>query len=168
MIAIILAGGKSTRMGCEKAILRVKGRRLIDIIATEIEESNSEDFLIATSRNAPKTMKYCMARYKTIETPGRGYHEDVVYLLEIYPEFISASCDIPFLKAEHINVMLDFYDGNSVTGVVYKNGKWVAIGLNIVTKSNLSKDLRFNDPLLGINVNTPDDLKIAEYRFNEK
>jgi len=189
MIAIILAGGKSSRLGegKEKTLIKIGGKRLIDLVVESVQESKAEVFLVAISKNTPKTEEYCkLMNYKTIETPGRGYHEDLQYLLLRYPEFVSITCDIPFLKAEHINAIIDFYNdfgnsnsnSNSITGAVpldiippdvvpsyvfeHEGRKLVAVGLNIVTGSRKDFSFIFNDPLLAININTPLDLEIAK------
>ncbi len=185
MIAIILAGGKSSRLGGgkEKTLIKIGGKRLIDLVVESVRESKAEDFLVAITKNTPKTAEYCKhVNYKIIETPRRGYHEDLRYLLARYPEFVSIASDIPFLKAEHINAIIDFYNdfgnSNSITGAVprdivpsyvipayvfeYESRKLIAVGLNVVTEGRKDLPFIFNDPLLAININTPRDLEIAK------
>jgi len=197
MIAIILAGGKSSRLGegKEKALINIGGNenqnRLIDLVVENVRNSKAEGFLVAISKNTPKTAEYCKSLdYELLETPGKGYHADLRYLLARYPEFVSVACDIAFLKPEHINSIIDFYIhndfgiGNSIgtstniTGAVpldiippyvvpsyifeYEGSKLVAVGLNIVTDSRKNLPFIFNDPLLAININTPHDLEIAK------
>ncbi len=193
MIAIILAGGKSSRLGerKEKALIKIGGsgsknhNRLIDLAVENVRESKVEDFLMAISKNTPETEEYCkLINYKTIETPGEGYHADLRYLLARYPEFVSVACDIAFLKPEHINAIIDFYNdfgnsnSNSITGAVpldiippyvvpsyvfeYEERILIAVGLNVVTDSRKDLPFVFNDPLLAININTPHDLEIAK------
>ena len=177
MIVIILAGGKSSRIGVEKPLIEVGGKKMIDIAVDAAKDSKANDFFVAVSDNAKKTKEYCLKRYNTIETPGDGYHEDLKTLLKSYPEFISLSSDIPFLGGEHIDFIIDAYKGCSITGALrrdvlpqgvtpgfvfeHEKKSLVAVGLNIVTLSESSSVLIFNDPLIGINVNTKEDLKIA-------
>ncbi|NMX21269.1 hypothetical protein C5S30_02285 [ANME-1 cluster archaeon GoMg4] len=133
MIAIILAGGKSSRLNIgtdeenEKALVKIGKRgnqkRLLDMVVETVRESNVEDFFVAVTKNTPKTEEYCqLVNYKILGTPGGGYHEDLWYLLLRYPEFVSVACDIPFLKSEHINAILAAYLAHnpriSVTGAV--------------------------------------------------
>ena len=189
MIAIILAGGKSSRLGegKEKALIKIGGsenqKRLIDLVVESVRESKAEDFLVAITKNTPKTEEYCkLVNYKTIETPGEGYHEDLRYLLPRYPEFVSVASDIPFLRSEHINAIMDAYLSHksrlSITGAVpldivpknvtpgyvfeYEGKEFVSCGINVVTSSENSIPFVFNDPLLAINVNTSDDLSVVK------
>jgi adenosylcobinamide-phosphate guanylyltransferase len=180
MIAIILAGGEGRRIGREKPLVRVNGRRMVDIVVDGVKKSRIDEFFIAISKNTQKTGEYCkLMGYKTLETSGSGYHEDLSELLDLFHEFVSVSCDLPFLKGEHINEMLDAYKGRSITGAVpleilpqgivpsyvfrYEEKTLIPCGLNIVTSSEDSSVFIFDDPLLGINVNTKDDLEIAKF-----
>ncbi|MBE0517538.1 MAG: NTP transferase domain-containing protein [Methanophagales archaeon] len=195
MIAIILAGGESSRMRGisaerrEKALITIARRgnqkRLLDLVVESVQDSKVEDFLVAITKNTPKTEEYCKSvGYKTVETPGKGYHEDLHYLLRSYPEFVSIACDIPFLRKEHINAIIDAYLAHriSITGAVplaimpkgitpsytFEHGgkKLVSCGINVVTNSEDSIPFVFNEPLLAINVNTSDDLRIARKNLN--
>ncbi len=178
-MVVILAGGMARRMGNEKAIIELgDGIRLIDLIVARVIESKAEDFEVAVTNNTPETSLYCQKQnYRTIETPGWGYHEDLRYLLDRYPVFIAVACDIPFLLPEHIDALIDFYSGESVTGAVplsmvpegvtpgfsftYNGERLVACGINVVTNSSYSVPFVFHDPMLAININTPADLQVA-------
>lgn len=163
---------------------------MIDIVIESVRESKAEDFFIATSTNAPITRKYCERKdYNVIETPGEGYHEDLRYLLSLHPEFVSIACDVPFIKGEHIDAIIDFYYEKSssshisITGAVprgiipsyvvpsyvfeYENRELVAFGLNIVTNAKRNLPFVFNDPLLAVNINTGYDLRIANSIFQK-
>jgi adenosylcobinamide-phosphate guanylyltransferase len=190
MIAIILAGGKSSRMRgsldepVEKALIAIgaPGREitLIDLVVASVQNSMVEDFFVAVTESTPRTAAYCeLMQYKTLKTPGEGYIEDLWYLLRIYPEFVSVVCDIPFIKSAHINAVMDAYHMYrvSITGAVplallpngirpsytfeYEGKTLVSCGINVVTNSKDSIPFIFYDPLLAINVNANDDLSVA-------
>jgi len=180
--AVLLAGGKSSRMGFEKALAEICGKKMIEWVIDALR--GTINFVVATSeKNAPKTKAYCMRkRYEIIETPGRGYHEDLRFIQQRIeqPAFISVSCDIPFLRSEHVNALIDAYKRTkkSITGVVplsmlpkgfspshifeLSAKKYVAFGLNVVSKDeDEGAVLVFEDALLGVNVNTKAELKLA-------
>jgi adenosylcobinamide-phosphate guanylyltransferase len=183
MIAIILAGGKGTRFeknnsGIEKPLLEINGTKLIDYVINAIKNSVVEDLIIAASPFVPKTEAYCKkCGLKVIETPGAGYHEDIKYLLKLHPVFLSVVSDIPFLTSDTINTIIKAFDGNSLTAcvplkIVPKNIEpayllehnrelLVPIGVNIVTKHNNSRIIKFDNPLLAININSIRELEIA-------
>lgn len=183
MMAIILAGGKGTRFKeknsiLEKPLLEINGIKLIDYVINAIKNSAIEGLIIATSPFVPKTDAYCRkCGFKVIKTAGASYHEDVEYLLKLYPVFLSVVSDTPFLTFDVINTIVKAYDGNSVTGcipleIVPKgiepaylldcNGELlVPIGVNIVTKHSSSRIIKFNNPFLGININSVRELEAA-------
>jgi len=180
MIAVILAGGKGRRMKCsyEKPLMKVGGVSLIDRVVRAVKSSLAERFFIATSSNTPMTSEHCrIMGYDIIHTLGKGFHEDVLELLKKHRAFVSIASDLPFLTADSINCIIKAYRGYSVTGVVelsvipkgitpsyifdFKGKQVSAIGLNIVTNSKRSDVLVLNDPLLGVNVNTLRELKVA-------
>jgi adenosylcobinamide-phosphate guanylyltransferase len=191
MIAIILAGGKSSRMRStvaagerEKALIAIgapgRERRLIDLVVASVQNSAVEDFFVAVTKNTPRTASYCRNKgYETIETPGDGYVEDLWYLLTCYPEFVSVVCDIPFVKCEHIDAIIGAYREHrvSITGAVpfdllppgltpshvfdYGGKQLISCGINVVTNSPDSMPFVFDEPLLAINVNTDQELRVA-------
>ncbi|MGC9443945.1 MAG: NTP transferase domain-containing protein [Candidatus Methanospirareceae archaeon] len=188
MLAIILAGGQGSRLRAvarEKALITFNSssgteRKLIDIVVNSVQSSRVDEFCVAVTRNTPETMKYCKTRgYTTFETPGEGYIEDVWFLLRSYPEFISITCDLPFLRPVHINALIEAYavHQSSITGAVpvalfpegitpshtftHNGRQLVPCGLNVVTSSHESVPYVFDEPLLAVNVNTRDELAMA-------
>jgi adenosylcobinamide-phosphate guanylyltransferase len=190
MIAIVLAGGKSSRMRRtagepqEKALISIgapgKEKRLIDLVVASVMDSAVDDFFVAVTKSTPRTAAYCeQMQYKTLETPGDGYVEDLWFLLTRYPAFVSVVCDAPFVKSEHINASIEAYQVHhvSITGAVpldllpqgvtpghvfdYKGQLLVSCGLNVVTTSVESIPFVFTEPPLAINVNTDEELRVA-------
>ena len=189
MLAIILAGGRGSRLRAEareKALIIIgtsssgNERKLIDLVVDSVQRSRVDSFCVAVTRNTPETANYCLKTgYRTIETPGEGYIEDLWFLLRSYPEFISISCDLPFVQPSHINALIDAYAVQqiSITGAVpvavlpegitsdhtftHEGQQLVACGLNMVTNSQESVPYIFDEPLLALNVNTREELALA-------
>jgi adenosylcobinamide-phosphate guanylyltransferase len=171
-VIIILAGGKSTRMGREKPILKIAGREML--LWVYDAASRVDEVFVALSRNTPKTKELCIHEgIPFIETPGKGYVEDVQWLLKEFGPFVNSSADIPFIKASDFHAIEKAFDGKtSLTGVlplqkvprdlnplVYRS--YAIVGLNAVGFEG-ENFFELENPLLALNVNTPEDLKLAE------
>ncbi|NJE42108.1 NTP transferase domain-containing protein [Thermococcus sp. GR6] len=169
---IILAGGKSTRMGQEKPVLKVAGKPML--LWVYEEAGKVEDVLVALSRNTPKTRELCLREeIPFIETPGKGYVQDIQWLLREFGPFVSVSADIPFVKASDFWLIEKAFDGKtSLTGVlplekvpgdlnpvVYRG--YAIVGLNAVAEEG-ERFFEFTNPLLALNVNTPEELELAK------
>ncbi|ASJ03482.1 cobalamin biosynthesis protein CobY [Thermococcus profundus] len=168
---VILAGGKSTRMGREKPVLKIAGREMLLWVygaASRIGETT-----VALSKNTPKTRELCIREgIPFIETPRKGYVEDVQWLLKEFGPFVSSSADIPFVTPSDFYAIEKAFDGKtSLTGVlplekvpkdfnplVYKG--YAIVGLNAVGFEG-ERFFELENPLLALNVNTPEDLKLA-------
>jgi adenosylcobinamide-phosphate guanylyltransferase len=166
-LKIIMAGGKSERIGEEKPILRVNGIPLL------LRVHSACRGVVAVSKNTPETKKLCLEEgIEFVETPGKGYVEDIQWLLKEFGEFISVASDIPFLSKEDIDYIEEkFSRDRSLTGFVHircvpKGGGQNAhnlrclVGINTVTFGE-EEYIEFKNPFLAYNVNTRFDLHIA-------
>ncbi len=181
MIAVIMAGGKSTRMGkrIEKPILRLGKETLLERSVNAVKGSRVADFIIATTPLTPKTTKLAIRRgYAVLETPGSDYHDDVYFLLDRVGPYISLNVDIPFITPDAIDQLISKSKRGSIACVLPRervsypvddesvgdgrDGKpYVWIGLNYVTPSKETDLLVMEDERLAININTPLDLAFA-------
>lgn len=157
MYGVVMAGGKSTRMGREKPMLQFQGKKFIDIACEAVMKSNI-DCIVAVSKNAPETMKYARKKYSTIETPGIDYCFDVSYIINrMGVPFLSVVSDLPFVTHKDIEEILNDYKGGSVAGALIVNGKLTYVGINIVSSDTYDRIHIFRNSLLSINVNTPEE-----------
>lgn len=181
MIAVIMAGGKSSRMGAriEKALLRIGKETLLERTMAAIRYSRAGDIIVATSPATPKTSEYAIKKgLAVLETPGEGYVEDVYYLLDRFGPYLSVNVDIPFISAEAIDFLLSKAECKSIACVIPMSavpypvsddsiGKgedgtdYVWVGLNYVTPTPETDLLVMKDEKLAININTPRDLALA-------
>ncbi len=159
---VILAGGKSSRMGTNKALLEIGGERIIDK-AVSLFKSLFKEVILVTN------------------TLG-GIYTGLVYASSDY-SFI-ASCDMPFLKRELIEYLMDIKDGYDVvvprlrTGheplhAVYSKGclkpiealikkddlRIISFYPNVRVKEVSEEELApfISEPSPFININTPED-----------
>ena len=189
MTGIILAGGKNSRMGTNKAFLEIDGSRLIDKIINIYREIFSEIIIVT---NDP--LSYIEFRYAAIVTdiykgkgPLGGIYTGLFYSKNDYA-FISA-CDMPFLNKDFIIYLTEQADkfdivvpqlseGFQPLHAIYSHNCLSHIKkLLIADKLKIAsfyKDVRlliipeekikpFNqDGRLFLNVNTPEDLTVHQ------
>lgn len=181
MIAVIMAGGRSSRLGgrVEKPLLKLGKETLLERTVSAIKCSRAGDIIVATTPATPKTSKFAIKKGLAIlETPGKDYHEDVYYLLDRFGPYLSINVDVPFMSTEAIDLLLSKAKKVSVACVLplscvshpvsddsVGKGKdgidYVWIGLNYVAPSPETELLVMEDELLAININTPLDLALA-------
>ncbi|WP_258084386.1 NTP transferase domain-containing protein [Thermococcus thermotolerans] len=168
---LIMSGGRSSRMGQEKPVLKVGKKPMLLRVYGEAEKAG--EALVALSKNTPRTKELCLREgIPFVETPGKGYVEDLIYLLREFGPFISVSADLPFVRAGDVMAVKKAFDGKvSLTGVlplrlvpkglkpvVYRG--YAIVGLNAVGTEG-EEFLELRNPLLALNVNTPEELKLA-------
>ena len=110
---VILAGGKSSRMGKNKALLEIGGERIIDK-AVSLFKSLFKEVILVT--NTPEEYAGHDVKVVTDIFPGKGslggIYTGLVYASCDY-SFI-ASCDMPFLKRELIEYLINIKNGFDV------------------------------------------------------
>ncbi len=107
--ALVVCGGKSSRMGRPKALLAVRGRRLIDHVTGVARRLASEVLLVTPSPEGLEDLGFPIA---TGERPGLGPLEalrvgleqargDLVYVF---------SCDLPNIEAGPLKKLQELLD----------------------------------------------------------
>lgn len=190
VIAIIMAGGKSTRLkkDIEKPLLEFKSKPLIDYVIDNLQKSRYiEEIIVATSPNTLNTKKYLSDSHTCFETPGIDYLEDLSFLLSYYEKvskdeilfFINA--DLPFVSSETIDYILKQYfisekEAMSVLVPITIFKKYgitpsyifenlVPSGVNILSSENKvqkEEKLIISKVELALNINTIEDLNLAK------
>ena len=105
---VVMAGGRASRMnGVEKALLGLRGKRLIEYVLDAAGKLNGELY-IAPSRHTPLTKRWCIERgIQLIETVGEGYSRDLRYVAsKVDRPILFLPVDTPFLTAELLNEFL--------------------------------------------------------------
>lgn len=190
LTGVLLAGGKSRRMGRDKRFLELNGRTLLDR-AVSVFESLFEEVLIVVAEPTPE-LGGLRHRVVTDLIPGRaalgGLHAGLSYAA--WPKVFAAACDMPFLSQPVIRRMVELAphadaviaqlaDGLQPMHAVYSKGCLPYLermarsghlklqdlcrepGLSVRLVSE--EDLRGVDPqfLSFMNINTPADLEFA-------
>jgi molybdopterin-guanine dinucleotide biosynthesis protein A len=103
--AVILAGGQSTRMGADKAALRVSGRTLLEWVAEAAVAATGAAWVIG--REAPDGWPLESVRFATDDPPGRGPLSGLATALgRTGADVLLLACDAPAVTAESIAWLL--------------------------------------------------------------
>ena len=103
---VILAGGKSSRMGQNKALMPLGGQRLIDRVVGVMRQVCAELLLVT---NAPEIYAELSLPMVGDVMPGKGslggiysalYHAETPYCLTV-------ACDMPFLRPDMLRYLID-------------------------------------------------------------
>jgi len=110
LTGIILAGGKSSRLGMNKALLELKGKKLIDYPVQLLEKCCSH---LIISSNQPLSMPYQVFPDVIRETsPMVGIYSCL--LQSKTPYNVVLSCDMPFIKQEVISILVSRIERNKI------------------------------------------------------
>lgn len=125
--AVILAGGKSSRMGMkeDKALLKVSGLHLIEKIARELGPYFHE---IIISTNAETVHNYAFLPYRTAVDPqlNQGPLMGILSGLRVSDHDVNfvIACDIPEIDLPFIREMADFTGDYDIVVPVTGNEKY--------------------------------------------
>jgi len=113
--AVILAGGKSSRMGRNKALLPIEGKPLIEHIQKRLSEIFSQIVISTATANAFPQLQLPEVVDRYAETGPLG---GITSVLEsgLSPIFCVA-CDMPFLNRELIEFQCSILDRDAVIPV---------------------------------------------------
>ena len=142
--AIILCGGKSSRMGFDKSKYEINGKLLIEICAEKLG-SVFEEVLLVTK----DTDKFKKLRYKIIGDDA----DDYAPVLGIYKGLLEAgshfsfiiACDMPVISLNYINYLTEKLEKSSFPqdGLISMNGSFIEPFHSFYSKSMLEK-IKYN------------------------
>jgi adenosylcobinamide-phosphate guanylyltransferase len=192
MIAVVMCGGRGTRMGgnVEKPLLKVGGIAAVQRVISALQACHDFERLIAAvSPLTPATKEFLKARkVEILETAGGGYSQDLsVILKELRPARVLVTpADLPLLssevvseisaviqKAPVISMVLEkeFVERAGLKpSVVFRSGgseychSGISIFDTLVMGKGISKEEYFllNRMEIAVNVNRKQDLLLAE------
>jgi molybdopterin-guanine dinucleotide biosynthesis protein A len=122
--AVILCGGKSSRMGFDKCKIKIKDKYLIEIIGEQLEEVFEDIILISNDILKFTDIKY---RTKMDIIPDLGPMGAIYSGLKYASSknvFITA-CDMPFINIDFIKHMMKLIKDENVEGVVSIKSNYV-------------------------------------------
>lgn len=176
--AIIMAGGKGTRMGfkVEKPLIPIRGKPMIQYVYEAIQSSREvHDLVVATSKNTPLTTDF-VRKYglKVIDTPGEGYVNDLGFLINKLSNgnlktnnrdniLLTITADLPLITGKILDEVITEYKNCG------KPAMCVAVPLEFFIQYNLKPDMIMGDMVpSGLNIlrrnNTQQDEDVLELR----
>jgi molybdopterin-guanine dinucleotide biosynthesis protein A len=117
--AIILAGGKSMRMGFDKQFLKLEDKSNIDLLIEKLSPI-FDDFLIVTTKPNEYDKEYIRVVSDEIKDKGplSGIHIGLKESKSKYSYLIA--CDMPIVNLDYIRYMMDLIKRKQSYGVVTK------------------------------------------------
>ena len=161
MEALVMAGGKGSRMGycgVEKPMIEIGGVYTIERVINALKSSKHIDkILVSVSPNTPDTERYMEEiGVETIRTSGENYVEDLHNSFRRLTGGYVLTCpsDMPLLRSYTVDAFIEYFTenpDNSMTAVVeedvviktgitpsfdfgYEGKKWVLSGINIMDR----------------------------------
>src|SRR5699024_458784 len=122
--AVVLAGGKSIRMGFDKQLLEINNRKIVEIIINKLREEFDE--IIVVTNKPEYYIGLCDKMTKDIymdKGPLAGIHAGLMEATSQYVYFVA--CDMPNIKLDYIRHMKKKIKDLRVKGYFTKYGSWI-------------------------------------------
>lgn len=138
--AIILAGGKSTRMGFDKGLLKIGNRFLIDITIEKLKKYFDEIIIVNNKTNIYNNDNLIVVEDEIKNVgPLGGIHAGLKYSSSKFNYIIA--CDMPYINEDYIKFMIERLKNNyQVDVLVTKLGNWIE-PFNSFYSKNIVKDI---------------------------
>jgi molybdopterin-guanine dinucleotide biosynthesis protein A len=116
--SIILAGGRSSRLGREKLAEVIAGKSLIERAISSLSSLSREIFVVISQKQAKSSLSYTYPGAKTVVDlyPGKGSLIGIYTGLVHSSNFLNlvAACDMPFLNLNLLLYMIEISPGFDV------------------------------------------------------
>ncbi len=122
--AVILCGGKSSRMGFDKCTIKVKHKFLLEIIAESLEEVFEDIILVSNDLERFRDTKYILVKDIIANSGPIGAIHTALKTATSKYVFIIA-CDMPVINLDYIKYMMELIKSENVEGVVSYNSKYI-------------------------------------------
>lgn len=168
--AIIMAGGKGSRMGLseEKSLLKVGGKPMIAwVIESLLDAKKVDAVVVAVTDNSPKTAHYVSSfPVRVVKTPGKDYIFDMQHVVKKFGlrHVLTVAADLPFITGKIIDEITECYErcGKPALAVV--------VPMETKKKLGMSEEYAFfhKDKLVvPTGINLVDGQRIDEYELDQ-
>jgi adenosylcobinamide-phosphate guanylyltransferase len=182
----------------EKPLLQIGGKPVIEYVLTALRNAKRiGSIVVAVSDYTPKTAKM-MRKFpvSVIKTPGKEFVFDMGYAVRTLglQTVLAVSADLPLITAEVIDAIVERYErcGKPALSVVvsmetktqlglsekygfeWNDKRVVPAGINMIDGRKIDEEeldeelFMFDRNEVAVNINTVEELRIAEKLFNKK
>lgn len=170
MGVIILAGGKSSRMGEDKGLMSLFGRSMISYVLEKALEISSEIIIVTDNTNYKKFgQKVIKDTYKE-KGPLSGIYSGLK--ASDFDKNLILSCDIPYLKIGLLHFLIYQSEGFDITVPIHSERIHPLIGIyskrcldhfeNAIKEGNLKITNTFKN--LNVNIVNADEFDDIEFK----
>ncbi|MEF9951253.1 MAG: molybdenum cofactor guanylyltransferase [Clostridium sp.] len=122
--AVILAGGKSSRMGFDKKDLVINNERLLEILTAELRQVFDEVILVTNNENNLNIFDFVTGDIIESMGPLSGIYTGLTFASSKYVYVIA--CDMPIVNREYINYMIKSLESNeNAQSCVTRYEQWI-------------------------------------------
>lgn len=162
--AIILAGGKSTRMGFDKQKIKIGGKLIVDYLAEKLDKHFSQIIIVTKTPDLYKGKPYtlCQDYYKNCG-PLAGIHAGLKNT-KSQAAYIMA-CDMPNINDAYIEYIVEKFESTQAPGLVTDYDTYIEPLAAIYSKSLLpliEKKLEAKDLKIKKLIEEQDFIKISK------
>lgn len=122
--AVILCGGKSSRMGFDKSTIKIKNKLLVEIMAEQLNKLFKDIILISD-----RTEKFGTSRYKVFKdiVPNLGPMGAIYTALKSsFSKYVFImACDMPIINLDLIQYMMEQINLHKSDGAVCYNSNFI-------------------------------------------
>ena len=191
MIALVMAGGKGTRMNFtkEKLLLEYKKPIVLRVIDALKNSGCFSKILVATSKNSPKTKELLQKLdVQVIDTPGTEYTEDLNSVLQslsdqvlvvsgdlalldyvVIRKIVEKKTDVTWMSFLVTRDFLESLELSSEYTTKFDGKECIYTGISLVDAEKISdfesieeNFLIINDKKIAFNLNTQEDYNILQ------
>ena len=173
---VLLAGGKSSRMnGIDKALVRINNKTLLQLILDKLKIDNNK-IVLNTNRDANNFKDYNLNIINDTIPNFQGPLAGILSGLEWFDEqdndiewVVSLPIDTPFFPDNLVDKLFECVNKKYIYIYIYINSLKNNIRkIDIFTQKYTPVEVHFTSSFdQFFNVNTPDDLKLAEDMFSK-
>ena len=190
--------GTRLRSEEEKPLLKVGGKAMIEHVLDALRDAKKVDeIIVVSSKHTPKTTEFARKQsLRVLQTLGKSFCLDARYAIKkLKLEIVLTICaDLPLITSEFIDKVITYYEqckkpaltvmapleiyakfGLSAGYIFKVKGKnLVPIGVNVVDGKRIREEeleeeiLIVDEERVVVNVNTLEDLRIAEHVLQPK